>query len=129
MFKSLYKKIIRVSRYMRTTINKINLIISETIAIEIVPNKVFIFVTNYLDISKDSVNNIYIYFCHFFDITIFSISNQFVNRAKKKPRYEDDSFFVFMATCQSYYSLLVKVCSKKAFIIQNHYLLTCVTMT
>ena len=83
MFKSLYKKIIRVSRYMRTTINKINLIISETIAIEIVPNKVFIFVTNYLDISKDSVNNIYIYFCHFFDITIFSISNQFVNRAKK----------------------------------------------
>ena len=46
MFKSMYKNIIRVCRYMRTTINKINWIISETVAIEIVPNKVIIFVTN-----------------------------------------------------------------------------------
>ena len=48
MFNSMYKNIIRVSRYMRTTINKINLIISETVAIEIVPNKVTVFVTNFL---------------------------------------------------------------------------------
>ena len=47
MFNSMYKNIIRVCRYMRTTINKINLIISETVAIEIVPNTVIIFTLYY----------------------------------------------------------------------------------